>query len=86
MYSGGHCFIVDGCWNLTVRTTETVYDTYFTPWAIVSTKKSTTQRCYMHIITIKIGRTQIDEKDNEPAVIKYDREEYFSTYDIHCAS
>jgi peptidase C10 family len=49
MYSGGHCFIVDGCWNLTVRTTETVYDTYFTPWTIVSTKKSTTQRCYMHI-------------------------------------
>lgn len=45
-----HCFIVDGCRKLTVKTTEKVYDTNYTPWYLVSEREiSTVTNNYMHV-------------------------------------
>lgn len=44
-----HCFIVDGCQNLTVKTTEKYYDTVTEPWTLLNTRESTVTNNFMHI-------------------------------------
>lgn len=86
--STGHCFIVDGCWKLVVKTTENVYDTFFNPWVLVSSRFSTNTNCYMHInwgydgdsngyyLDKVFDSTKVTKLDDESRVLRNDTASY----------
>ncbi len=72
-----HCFIVDGCRKLTVKTTEKTYDTTYTPWYLVSEREiSTVTNNYMHVNWGWDGEADGYYRDNVFNTIKVEERDF----------